>query len=218
MVELDLGKIESELKKRINYPYKWGRKQNNYWDAFSNFIYKIDNFEILKEKIKSRFKEIKNEEIIFEEFFNYAINRWYNFWSAMAVEHIFCSLPEVIPNKNEKDKLVDFTINGINFDHKTSIFPRKYSNDINFAQEHLDDLIKWLYNNQSKQKREHYKNRLFIVLYKKDDLKHWKLKAEISWLKDFIINYIDNFDKDKLNKFYFKNNNETLSDIIWAIK
>ena len=217
-MNINLNDVEKELKKRLKFSYSWGRKQNNHWDALSNFIYNIDNFDNLIIKIKSRFSEIKSEEISYNELFNYSINRWYNFWSAMAVEKIFCSMPGVTPNKNEKDKLVDFSINGINFDHKTSIFPGNYPNSFDFAKKHPNDLIKWLYNNQSKQRRKHYKNRLFIILYKKDDLQHWKLKAEISWLKDYIINYIVNFDQDKLNKFYFNNNDESLSDIIWAIK
>ena len=42
---IDLIQIESELKKRLNYPYKWGRKQNDYFDKLTNFVYKISSFE-----------------------------------------------------------------------------------------------------------------------------------------------------------------------------
>jgi len=216
-MSINLNYIENELKKRLKYPYVWGRKQNDYWDALSNFIYKIDNFEQLVNKIELRFNEIKNREISYDKFFNYSINRWYNFWSARAIEHIFCSLPEVTPFKNNKDRLVDFQIKGIKFDHKTSIFPKYYPNTLKYAQSNPVDLIEWLYKNQSKQQREHYKNRLFIVLYSHNG-EHWKLKSEIKWLQNFIVNYVSTFDLKKIFKFRFNEKEIILSDIIWAIK
>jgi hypothetical protein len=49
--------------------------------------------------------------------------------------------------------------------------------------------------------------------------KHWKLKAEIGWLKDIILNYANNFNEGNLTRLKLKNNGEeTLSDIIWAVK
>ena len=38
-MQSDLIKTEGELKKRLTYPYKWGRKQNNEFDKLTNFIY-----------------------------------------------------------------------------------------------------------------------------------------------------------------------------------
>lgn len=76
---MNLSDIEIELQKRLSFPYKWGRKQSNYWDQKTNFIYKIKNFDVLLETISNLEQEVKD----------YAMNRWYNFWSAMAVEHIF---------------------------------------------------------------------------------------------------------------------------------
>jgi len=209
----DLIKTESELKKRLIYPYIWGRKQNDLFDNATNFIYKINSFDDVLQEIETRFKKQDN----YKEYFNYALNRWYNFCSAQCIEQIFCSLPGVKPALDEKDKLIDFTINGVTFDHKTSVFPKNFPHKIEDAIKHTDELIKWLYKNQSQQKRKHLKNRLFVVLYSNDG-EHWKLKAEISWLKERIEKYMLGFNPDYLMKFEFEKGKTTISDILWAIK
>jgi|GEM_PF-4648903 len=38
-MNVDPVKIEVELKKRLAYPHKWGRKQNDEFDKLTNFIY-----------------------------------------------------------------------------------------------------------------------------------------------------------------------------------
>ena len=205
--------IEKELKKRLAYPYKWGRKQNNEFDRLTNFVYRVSSFEEVLKEIESRFKKDKEHSNIS----NYALNRWYNFWSAQAVEKIFCSLPNVIPALDGKDRLVDFTINGVKFDHKTSIFPKNFPCKIDEAIKKTNELILWLYKNQSQQQRKHLKNRLFIVLYSSEG-EHWKLKSEISWLKERIEKYMQGFNPHYLLKFPLEKNHETLADVIWAIK
>ena len=210
-MESDLIQIERELKKRLAYPYKWGRKQNDQFDKLTNFVYRISSFEEVFKEIERRFRNDKEHQNIA----NYSLNRWYNFWSAQAVEKIFCSLPNVKPALDEKDRLVDFTIDGVTFDHKTSIFPKNFPHPISEAIKKTDELIKWLYKNQSQQQRKHLRNRLFIVLYSSDG-EHWKLKAEISWLKERIEKYMSGFNPDYLLKFNLEKNQETLSDIIWV--
>ncbi len=210
---MDLNKIEHELKKRLSIPYSWGKKQSDDWDTRTNFIYQIESFDQLVQKIKNEFKEEKNSKSLA----NYALNRWYNFWSAMAVEDIFCSMKGVAPAKNSRDKLVDFRINKINFDHKTSVYPEGYNTDLYFALRNEKDLIKWLYKKQSSEGRQHFKNRLFVLLYDSNG-DHWKLKSEISWLKNIIENYVSSFDVNDLHVFEFKAGEKTLSDIIWGIK
>lgn len=209
----DLIQIESELKKRLKYPYKWGRKQNDQFDKLTNFVYKISEFEVVLREIDNRFNKDKEHKNIS----NYALNRWYNFWSAQAVEKIFCSLPNVKPALDEKDRLVDFTIDGVTFDHKTSIFPKNFPYTIEESIKKTDELIKWLYKNQSQQQRKHLKNRLFIVLYSSTG-EHWKLKAEISWLKERIEKYMVGFNPHFLLKFNLEPVHPTIADVIWAIK
>lgn len=212
-MDINLLLIEKELKKRLSYPYKWGRKQNDEFDKLTNFVYRISNFDEVLKEIEDRFKKDKEHKNIS----NYALNRWYNFWSAQAVEKIFCSLPNVKPALDEKDRLVDFTIDGVTFDHKTSIFPKNFPYTIEDSIKKTDELIVWLYKNQSQQQRKHFKNRLFIVLYSSDG-EHWKLKSEISWLKERIEKYMKGFNPHYLLKFLLEKNHETLADIIWATK
>lgn len=214
---MNLEKIESELKKRCKYKYRWGQKQNDRWDDFTNYIYHVNGFDNLLQETEKAYAKLK-DRIERQDFFNYAANRWYNFNSAKVVEHIICTVPGIMPAKNPQDRLVDFTVNGIRFDHKTSVFPEGFGKDINYAMNHKRELIEWLYANQSRQKRKHLDNRLFIIVYDHDG-KHWKLKAELLWLKDIILNYAKHFDKKNLVRLNLKKNGEeTLSDIIWAIK
>lgn len=208
-----LSQTEVELKKRLIYPYSWGQKQNDNFDKQTNFIYHTFSFDELLKVIEQKFKNEKEYDL----YFNYAINRWYNFWSAQAVEKIFCSLPNVKPALDSKDRLVDFTIQGEAFDHKTSIFPKNFPYKIDEAIKKTDELIKWLYKNQSQQQRKHLKNRLFVVLYSKDG-EHWKLKSEIMWLKERIEKYMIGFNPDYLLKFNLEEGKPTLADVIWAIR
>lgn len=210
---LNLTKTESELKKRLDYPYTWGRKQNDLFDNATNFIYRTASFEEVLQEIDNRFKKLED----YSDYFNYTLNRWYNFWSAQCIEQIFCSLPGVVPALDEKDKLIDFTIHGATFDHKTSVFPKNFPYKIEDAVKHTDELIRWLYKHQSQQKRKHLKNRLFIVLYSNTG-EHWKLKAEIGWLKERIEKYMLGFNPHYLMKFEFEKGITAISDIIWAIK
>jgi hypothetical protein len=210
---MELIEIENELKKRLSYSYNWGTKQTDDLDYKTKFIYTINNFDELLTRIENCRCADPEKTILF----NYALNRWFNFLSAKAVERIFCSIEGVKAALDERDKLKDFEINGINFDHKTSVFPKGYGKTIDYAMRNKEDLILWLYENQSKEGREHYKNRLFVVLYSNKN-EHWKLKAEIIWLKGLIESYVHYFDKDKLIQPKLKNTERPLSDIIWAIK
>ncbi len=116
-----------------------------------------------------------------------------------------------------RDRLVDFTIDGVTFDHKTSVFPKNFPYPIKEAVKKTDELIKWLYKNQSQQQRKHLKNRLFVVLYSPDG-EHWKLKAEISSLKERIEKYLEGFNPNYLLKFQLEKDHHTLADVIWVVK
>lgn len=209
----EILQIQNELIKRLDVPYQWHQKQNDIFDKRTNFIYQIKMFDDLLREIERRFKSEKE----YQKYFDYSLNRWFNFWSAYAVEKIFCALPEVKPAFNKHDRLKDFSIKGINFDHKSSVYPRKFKYKIDYAQQNPAVLVKWLYENQSSETREHFRNRLFIILYNSDG-EHWKLKAEILWLKGLIEKYVSNFDPNRLISLKLKNDLITYSDIIWAIK
>ncbi|MCB0516304.1 MAG: hypothetical protein R2798_07790 [Chitinophagales bacterium] len=205
---MDLLYWQEELKKRWQFPYQWGRKQNNAFDKDTNFIYRTEKFADLQEVLKNDFTSPKAA---------YALNRWYNFWSAQCVEYIFGTQPGVVKMQDSKDKYRDFFIENIPFDHKTSVYPAAYTTTLYEAMRHKKDLIEWLYHNQSQQQRLHWKNRLFIVLYN-NDKQHWHLKAEILLLQKCINQYLVNFAPNKLTTLHSPQGNSALSDIIWAIK
>lgn len=199
----DLAQLEHELKQRFTEPYyPWGRKQSNDWDDRTNFIYQTPSWNQLK----------LNALGLNSELYKYAVNRWFNFWSAMGVEAIFCQLPGVVAAK-EKDRLKDFTIQGIPFDHKTTVFPKGYGYDLAHASIYPDGLAKWLYENQSTERRYHLANRLFLVLYASDG-QHWKLKAELRAIKGEIEKYIMSFNPARLIELNL-NGGKVLTDIIW---
>jgi hypothetical protein len=209
---MNLEAREKELHKRLAYPYRWGRKQNDADDRKTNFVYRIESFDEVMREIRKNFGERD------EAMRDYALNRWFNFWSAHAVEEIFCSLDGVIAAK-DRDKLVDFTLRGVRFDHKTSVFPRQFGHDLWYARAHPVELICWLYENQSQQGRKHLDNRLFIVLANRQQLNDsWKLKAELIWLRSLIQANVESFDPARLHKANFTANKITLSDVIWAVR
>ena len=204
---MDLEILEKALQLRWKFPYKWGRKQWDDWDKKTNFIYDTRTFWELK-RIIEKFETPLQE---------YAMNRWYNFWSAMWVEYIFSTHKSVLPNKNSYDKLVDFTIDGTSFDHKTSIYPNWFYKEYSYWKNNKKELIEWLYENQSQQWRKHLGNRLFIVLYDSQNQEHWKMKAEITILGEAIDDYMDSFNKDNLCTLDFWEWT-VYSDIIWVEK
>ncbi|QAA82179.1 hypothetical protein EI546_10790 [Aequorivita sp. H23M31] len=214
MNNLDLQNVERELKKRRPYPYKWFRKQNDQWDGLSNFIYHTADWDELLDKIK---QVLESQNLEKEEFFQYVSNRWYNFWSAKAVEHIFTQIEGVNRVNQVKDSEKDFYLFGIPFDHKTSVFPNGFGKSFEYAKSNKPELIQWFYKNQSTQQRHHLKNRLFVVVYSSTG-NHWKLKSEISLLKRAIESYVSGFNPEKLCSFNFSEEEQTLSDVIWICK
>lgn len=195
--------LEADLKARTEHPYVWGRRQTNDWDSATSFIYDISSFTELLKEVESLPQDMKD----------YAMNRWYNFWSAMGVEDIFAQHKAVIPNINEYDKLVDFTINNIAFDHKSTVFPRGFPHDYEFAKQNPKRLIRWLYENQSKDGRYHLGSRLFVVLKSKED--DWKLKADLGLIQKSVDDYMLNFSKSKLITMKYPDRT-VYTDIIWV--
>ncbi len=216
---MDLVALEIELKKRWQFPYNWqGKRQNNERDEHTAFIYKKFLLSDVVDEINAKFMDRSDGS----ELRDYALNRWYNYWSARAIEYIFATHPRVVKESNVYHQSIDFYIDNIPFDHKTSVYPKAFNAknyladpDKKFPTRHL---INWLYASQSIENRHHYENRLFIVLYDSHDLEHWKLKAEILGIRAIINNYLDQFDPAKLHEFYFKADHITLADIIWVHK
>lgn len=201
---MNLQSLESELKKRLDFPYNWGKKQSDEWDRKTKFIYQTQDFESLETQCKDFDNELRN----------YAFNRWLNFWSAKAIEQIFTNYPNVRKEENQFSKTVDFYISEIPFDHKSSVFPKQFGQSLDYAIEHKKELIEWLYQNQSQQGRKHLENRLFIIFFDEKNGEHWKMKTELTLIQEKIEDYLGNFSKDNLVSLNL-DSREILSDVIW---
>ena len=92
MNKIEYKEIEKELRLRPKLPYIWGRKQSDDWDDKTNFIYNISSFYDLLRIVDKLPEALKQ----------YALTRWYNFWSAVGVESIFTEHDNVVPHHNKK--------------------------------------------------------------------------------------------------------------------
>jgi hypothetical protein len=207
---VDFKRLERKLKERTEYPYVWGSKQTNEKDKATNFIYKTYGIK--------RVINLCDQKGLSQELKDYAMTRWYNYHSAMGVESLFAEHKNVTPNKDIYDRMEDFKINGISFDHKTSNFPKTFGKSIEYAKANEKELIKWFYENQSNTKRNLNQNRLFIVMFDSKTGKHWKMKAEIMEIKKHIDKYMDNFDENNLHEINFDTGEKALASIIWIEK
>ena len=207
-----LATIEANLRRRMAFPYRWHRRQDDRHDRATDFIYEIADFDALVEAIEARFGGSRD----FERWRDYALNRWYNYWSARGVEMIFAQMPGVVPHRDRRDRLVDFTLRGIPFDHKTTVFPRGFGHDLAHARRHPRELLRWLYARQRRERRHHLGNRLFLVLHRADG-EHWRLRAELSWLAGIIRAYVRTFEPARLHCLALSPERETLADLIWAV-
>ena len=97
------------------------------------------------------------------------------------------------------------------------MFPKGFGHTLDYAINHEEELISWLYEHQSSQSRLHYKNRLFVIMYAKDNA-HWKLKANLNWLKPKITEFLNQISESSLYEFQFEDNYKTKSRILWAIE
>lgn len=205
-MDIDLARLEKQLSKRLAYPYVWGKKQDDDFDRQTSFIYNCRSFLQLQHMMANLSPNLQQ----------YALNRWLNFWSAQGIEQIFATHKSVLPNPNPTDKCVDFWLDGIAFDHKSSVFPKGFGRDIDFALQNKTLLIDWLYQNQSRGGRFHYKNRLFVLLYSHTGA-HWRLKARISLIKRHIDDYLNHFCPDNL--YHFTHNGQAVyADVIWVLQ
>lgn len=75
-MRIDLVELETELKRRVAEPRTpWRTKQNDRDDRATQFIYDIRKWEDLKRRVQGLDRRLRD----------YAINRWFNFWSARGV-------------------------------------------------------------------------------------------------------------------------------------
>lgn len=84
-----------------------------------------------------------------------------------------------------------------------------------------EDLMKWLYENQSP-RLFGAENRLFVILIDSTDMEQsWKMKRAFSLIEPKVNSYLDSFNSNSLKKIEFTFNKkpyESLADIIFVVK
>lgn len=98
----------------------------------------------------------------------------------------------------------------------------KYKQEvIDEACKHPEELMKWLYENQSA-RLFGAENRLFLVLVDTKDMKQsWKMKRAFTLIEPTVKNYLDSFNAHSLKEIKFTFNQKkytSLSDIIFITK
>lgn len=92
---------------------------------------------------------------------------------------------------------------------------------IDEACKHPEELMRWLYENQSA-RLFGAENRLFLVLVDTKDMKQsWKMKRAFTLIEPTVNNYLDSFNAHSLKKINFTFNQKkytSLSNIIFIIK
>ena len=202
--------LQAELDKALMDFKSWGEIQNDHYDSYTKYIYKTRTYDSLVEKTKMVCKIYP--ELEYDKIFRYALNRWFNHMISLYAEDVFTSHDDVEDEPDIYNREIDFYIKGIPFDLKMSVFPKWFGHDIDYALEHKEELIEWMYKHCSKEKRLHNGNKMFIVCYS-SDWNHNQVKWNLQWIKEVIDGYMEDYDERNLIVF-----NNSLSDVIFIIK
>lgn len=107
--------IESDLKRCLNMISSDWKIQDNRNDSSTNFIY---NAKTLDECLDLISRNNVNRD--------YALHRWYNYYTSVQCEYLFCDYGAV-HEKDIRNHDVDIYINNIPFDVKLTVYPKALS-------------------------------------------------------------------------------------------
>ena len=112
----DLEKIASELHKMQSF--SWGGDYSNALDRFlvDRYIKTYESYEIMEKMLETEIPQAVN---------GYVMCSWYNHWSTILIENLFRQHPRVLPAIGNIKK-IDFFIDNIPFDLKTTYLPANY--------------------------------------------------------------------------------------------
>lgn len=181
---------QEELNKCADYlaTHKWGAIQNDKGDRETGFIYYINTYELLEKLCKLN-----------ESNFDYAINRFYNFWCSANCEKMLCELgAEKVQDVKDHDK--DIFIKKIPFDVKLTILSSRAPQCNLEIRDGKDKLIKWLIENASKESRQQNCNRLFIVCVAETYEEMQRLKSNQEKISKALFNFMKYYYNKELNK------------------
>ena len=167
----------------------WGRPQGDRWDKLSDFVYRIKTLRGVRRQAQAVAKANGLNLSLFE---NYAVRRWYNHHTHDQILQMFYAHSDVRPEEDSKHRTIDFYLRGIPFDLKISRFPKAYPENIKYAWQHRHHLAEWQYQNQSKQRRYHTGNRLFIILHhRRQPELTWQLRRNFDMLETLISEFLN---------------------------
>lgn len=162
----------------------------------------------------SNISELENVIITMEEMLKKKIYwTYYNTQTTRIIEDIFSIHSNVIPTLVDI-KGVDFFIDDLPIDLKITRLPKGFNEDFN-----KDELIKWFYENQSKQ-RFGAENRLFLVLNDRNNPENtdWLKITHYNDIKNIINQYLDDFTSEQMDDISFSSEEKVYnvkSDLIF---
>jgi hypothetical protein len=178
----ELRRIADQLG-RVVRAIRWGRTQNDAWDRHCQFIFRLRSAEGVRERAEHVAQE---HHLDSDELVHYALRRWYCFWGARLAELLFLEHPGVVAGP-PKDHEVDFLIDDVPFDLKTSELPLAYADRLGDFFTDPIGVATWFYEHQSRERRFHEANRLFLVLVDADQRDEaWRLRADLPVLRSAI--------------------------------
>ncbi len=190
------ARLEADLKRCLGMiSTRWPR-QNKAMDVKTKFIYDAKYLDDCLQKIE--------EEGVDKE---YTLHRWYNYHTSTYCEYIFCDYGAV-HDKNERNFYVDIYIDGIAFDVKLTVYPQELSDkpyDLK-TRNGKDDMIRWMYKNQSQGNRKQMDNRLYVVCDGDSAAKNLAMKCDFDTLRKRIKAYMDFIKEHGINKLDITDN------------
>jgi hypothetical protein len=175
----EIPRIAAQLTK-VADTVPWGRVQDDSWDGRSRFIYRVRTASGVREQAERVAAEHGLDRT---DFVHYALRRWFCFWGARLAELLFLEHPGVRPGPPRHHE-IDFTIDEVPFDLKTSEVPRIFLGSVKDLATNPGKLASWLYEHQSREGRYHSANRLFLLLVDPDEPESaWRLRGDVAALR-----------------------------------
>lgn len=165
--------IESDLRRALAMMDDTWAMQNDRQDRLTRFIYSVKNLDELLAECKRTGADR-----------NYTLHRWYNFITSKATEQAFCEAGAT-PEKNRKHHDIDIWLDGIPYDVKLTVYPRKLADhpyDIS-KRSGKDAMMRWLYSHQSWQGRKEMTNRIYVMVDEINPRKAYAEKANIEAMR-----------------------------------
>lgn len=239
-----IDNITTELKKLLDAGIpNWTNRQNRDLDNHLSGIVTrkdknaINTVEKLYDFINNKSRQLQ-DKYAKSEITTTSIHKFINYWSEKAFVELCCEHNRVTREQNKKNKNVDIWIDGeYPFDIKVTVWPKSLApGELNLNEclnrANTNKVICWYYKHQGYH-RWNWQNRIFIVCYDADTGNHLSLKADISKMRQIILDYFEIFNieniykisQEKVNGYIRHNDNRgnpiqsiALADIIWNYK